>query len=121
MIFKPPPSFTSTQVLAEFYRRARNAEIEIFLDYESRTNTGRKCRFNAVVVKGDRILAIVACKRSPNAARGTTRQKTRYESFGVPVIWVRGMDRVQTAVEAAKRLFEADNFAADDAWLKEFE
>ena len=105
------------QVVGEFYRRAADAGIDLTLGYKATARNGRRCRFSAVITRGDEIVAIVACKRSRNAARRMTARRHRYESFGVPVIWVRGMDRVPAAVDAAKRLLEQD--AVDP--LKEFE
>lgn len=119
LAFNPPAVFTSGHVLAEFYRRARNVNIEVFIDYEGRTKFGKKCRFNGVLVVGKEIVAIVVCKRSPNAARGPTRQRTRYESFGVPVIIVRGMDRIPAAVEEARKIVLAAGQPLSDQELED--
>lgn len=96
--------FTSTHVLAEFYRRAQDAGLEVWCGHQARNYQGRKCRFSAVIVVAKQIVAIVACKSSPNAARRVTRQRSRYESFGLPVVWVRGLDAIPAALLEAKRI-----------------
>lgn len=104
MRYERPPKATESDVQAEFYRRCRNAGLEIHLEYRV-----SGCRFDAVIVRGDHIVAIIECKprverRQKQAIIREESQRTRYGSFGVPVIWVRGLEDVEAGYAEVRRI-----------------
>jgi hypothetical protein len=107
MIFRKPDVPSEGQVQGEFYRRCRNANIEIHLEYFGDGH----CRFDGVIVRGNAIVAIIECKRDvPDkrpAGKREESQRQRYGSFGVPVVWVRGMRGIEAAFAEVRRIIAA--------------
>jgi hypothetical protein len=123
--FVAPSRPSSAQVCAEFYRLARAEGIHCALDYRVvNPKYGRFCRFDVVILSDDKstILAIVACKRTSRAALGMTKQRRRYETFGVPVIWVRGWPAIKIGIRQAIGIVRPDDPKADPyEFLRQFE
>lgn len=107
MKYRRPTMPTEGQIQAEFYRKCRNNGIEIHLEYYD-----QGCRFDGVVVRGESVVAIIECKRQPkNKPRKPSThedsQRRRYGSFGVPLVWVRGLDDIERAYAEVRAIIAA--------------
>lgn len=108
MKYHKPAYPAESEVQAEFYRRCRNQEIEIHLEYRG----DARCRFDCVIVRGGDIVCIVECKKTPQGAiptnkRADAEQAARYGGFGVPLVYVRGLGDIERAYAEVRRIIAA--------------
>lgn len=86
---------TEANIVAEFYHQCRVAGITCYLEYVL-----DHCRLDAVIVQGEKIVAIVEVK-SYSADRPInmdTKQFGKYLSFRVPIFWITRFSQIRRVV-----------------------
>ena len=104
MKLDPNQRISSANVQAEFYHMCRNADINIRLEYRA-----DHCRFDLVVYNDNYdILAIIEAKNksTKNAQINKSgRQYKKYNSFGVPVVYLMNFADLEKKFNFVKKLF----------------
>lgn len=84
MDFIRPKRMPEANIQAEIYRYCRNNNISICLEYKK-----DNCRFDAVIIKNEKIIAIVETKSRKNIDHDRvkrTLQYRKYKKYNVPII-----------------------------------
>lgn len=116
------PRVNDTTVQCEFYRRARNRGLDVYVEYAShapsdadpdvfyrRKRSGRvaSCRFDVVVVDANEVIAIIECKSIPvDPSCGISLQRKRYASYDVPFFVVTGLDEIDAVIDSLLEMLD---------------
>ena len=92
-------------IQAEFYMLCRKHNIPVLLEIKY-----KNCRFDAVVFKNDKPIAIVevknySIKTSTRGLKKTSRQWIKYNSFGLPVIELLNSKMIFNAFDEVVRIY----------------
>jgi hypothetical protein len=102
-----PRKLPEANIQAELYHRCKTAGISVLLEYSVKRQDGKKCRFDAVLLKGTEIVGIIEVKSYKNPARqpnANTKQMAKYREFGVPVYLVTHMNHLHKCLQWADML-----------------
>ncbi|MCK4500327.1 hypothetical protein KAU11_07510 [Candidatus Babeliales bacterium] len=95
MKFILPKRLSEATIQAEFYSQAKEAGLNIYLEYKHENN-----RFDAVIYKDGIITHIIEFKsyKTNKAGKVNTKQINRYKAYGVPVILITRLDQIRGVI-----------------------
>lgn len=105
MKYVKPNRKKEAMVVFELCFALKQKNIQFDLEYTDQVvdwdMPAKKVRFDVVIVKDQSIVAIVECKRTPEA--GSKRLKrnaqiNRYSTFGVPVLLCQGVQDIEPTI-----------------------
>lgn len=98
-VFTRPKFASATTVQCEVYRQLSNLGIEVLAEYKSYGS-----RFDLVVIKDGKIVAIIETKKYAKPGPNRGKQYEKYKSYGIPLIYTRGMEQVADTIQEVKKL-----------------
>lgn len=100
--FVKPKNENATQIQCEVYRRLKDLNIEVYVEYKS-----YKSRFDLITVRNNKIISIIETKKKKLKGKPCAydnRQREKYMAFNIPLFYVIGMEQVNEIIEQIKIL-----------------